>query len=196
MRGENVTRKGAGSLEQSGIRGRSALLKIGPLTRRVGGSSAAALCTLVVLAPLAAGAPQPTAAGLWERVDNSGAPVAWFRIIDCNGVYQGKMARIFSKAGEHPSDLRCTACQGDQKNALVTGLTFIKGMRRNGRAYEGGSILDPRSGATYSARMELSPDGEQLEVRGYLGIPILGQSEMWKRIPDNLLPPGRFTSCS
>lgn len=171
------------------------MLKIGPLTRRLG-AIAGALCTLVGLASLAAGAPQPTAAGLWERVDNAGAPVAWFRIIDCSGEYQGKMARIFPRAGENPSEFRCTACEGDQKNAPVIGLTFIKGMRRNGRAYEGGSILDPRSGLTYSARMELSPDGQQLEVRGYLGIPILGQSEMWKRIPDNLLPPGRLTSCS
>jgi uncharacterized protein (DUF2147 family) len=171
------------------------LLKIGPMTRLLGELASVALCMLVISVPLV-GVPQRTAAGLWERVDESGAPVAWFRIIDCNGVYQGKMVKIFPRPGEDPSNWRCTACQDDQKNAPVIGLTFIKGMRRNGLAYEGGSILDPRSGLVYSARMELSPDGDQLEVRGYLGIPILGQSEFWRRIPDSSLPPGRFASCS
>jgi len=173
----------------------SALSKICPI-RRLFGGIAGIVGTLVVAAPLAIGAPERTAAGLWERVDNSGAPVAWFRIIDCNGVFEGKMAKIFSRTGENPSEWRCTGCAGDQKNAPVIGLTFIKGMRRSGRVYEGGSILDPRSGSIYSARMELSPDGDQLEVRGYLGIPILGQSEFWRRISDSSLPPGRFASCS
>jgi uncharacterized protein (DUF2147 family) len=172
------------------------LLKIGSVTRRTGGIASAALCTLVIAVPPATGVPQPTAAGLWEKADSSGAPVAWFRMINCNGVFQGKMAKIFPRPGEDTSNWRCTACQGDQRNAPVIGLTFIKGMRRNGLAYEAGSILDPRTGFVYSARMELSPDGEQLTVRGYLGIPILGQSEVWKRIPDSSLPPGRFASCS
>jgi uncharacterized protein (DUF2147 family) len=176
-------------------RPRSALSKIGPINRLLG-SIAGVVCALVITEPFAVGAARTTAVGLWERVDDSGAPVAWFRIIDCNGVFEGKMARIFSRPGENPSDWRCTACEGDQRNAPVVGLTFIKGMRRNGHAYEGGSILDPRSGLKYGARMELSADGERLEVRGYLGIPLLGQSETWKRLPDNLLPPGRFASCS
>jgi uncharacterized protein (DUF2147 family) len=189
-------RNGMCTQGQSGIGGRSALLKIGPMTRLLGGIASVALCTLVIAVPLAVGVPQPTAAGLWERVDDSGAPAAWFRIIDCNGVYEGKMVKIFPTSGLNPSDWRCTACEGEQRNAPVIGLTFIKGMRRNGLAYEGGSILDPRSGSTYSARMELSPDGEQLNVRGYLGIPLFGQTEMWKRLPASSLPPGRFASCS
>jgi uncharacterized protein (DUF2147 family) len=139
----------------------------------------------------------PTAAGLWERVDSSGAPAAWFRILDCSGVFQGKMAKIFaSPPGQNPTDWRCTACTGHQKNAPVLGLTFINGMKRNGLSYEGGSILDPRTGSVYSARMDLSPDGQQLSVRGYLGIELLGHTEVWRRLPDNALPAGRFAACS
>jgi uncharacterized protein (DUF2147 family) len=173
------------------------LLKVGSITRLLNGIAGVALCTLVAAAPPAGGAAQPTAAGLWEKVDSYGAPVAWFRIIDCNSVYQGKMAKIFPRPGEEdPSSWRCTACQGDQRNTPVIGLTFIKGMKRNGLAYEDGSILDPRTGFVYGAKMELSPDGQQLTVRGYLGIPILGQTEVWRRIPDRSLPPARFPSCS
>lgn len=172
------------------------MLKVGSITQLLNAMAGAAVCTLAIAVPPAGGAAPPTAAGLWEKVDSSGAPIAWFRILDCGGVYRGKMAKIYPRPGEDPSNWRCTACQGDQKDAPVIGLTFINGMRRNGLAYEGGSILDPRTGFVYSARMELSPDSQQLTVRGYLGIPILGQSEVWKRIPDSSLPPARFASCS
>ena len=150
------------------------------------------------LAALAMGSPVlpavPTAAGLWEKIDQSGKPAAWFRIIECGGVYVGRIVKIFPQPGENPSDLRCTQCTGDQKNAPVLGIVLIKGMRRDGQSYEGGSILDPRDGSVYNALMQLSPDGRKLTVRGYIGLQILGQSEIWQRLPDNAQPP-RFTAC-
>lgn len=175
-------------------------MRTGPVTDLRAVILRAVLSILVILTTAVAFAkepPQPAAVGLWERVDSSGAPAAWFRILDCNGIYQGKMVKIFSSPpGQNPADWRCTACAGAQRNAPVIGLTFINGMRRNGLSYEGGSILDPRTGLVYSARMDLSPDGNQLSVRGYLGIPILGRTEVWRRLPDNAVPSDRFASCS
>jgi uncharacterized protein (DUF2147 family) len=139
---------------------------------------------------------EPTAAGLWEKVDASGRPEAWFRISECGGAYEGQIVKIFPKPGEDPSQWRCTTCEGDQKNAPVLGITFIKGMQRNGLTYENGTILDPRDGSIYDARMELSPDGNRLTVRGYLGISLLGQSQVWRRLPDSALEPSKTGSCA
>jgi hypothetical protein len=57
------------------------------------------------------------------------------------------------------------------------------------------TILDPSDGSIYSVRMELSPDGNQLMVRAYLGISLLGQSQVWRRIPDDRLPAASTSSC-
>ncbi len=85
------------------------------------------------------------------------------------------------RPGEKPNPI-CTKCPGDQKNQPTLGLALIKGMQRKGRNYENGTILDPRDGSVYQARMELSPDGQKLMMRGYLGIDLFGQSQIWRRL--------------
>lgn len=132
-------------------------------------------------------AADPTATGLWEQVDeNSGQPESWFRIEERNGVYEGKIVKIFFKPGEDPNWV-CDQCQAADKGRPVQGLTLIRGMQRNGPSYENGTIMDPRDGKVYRALMRLSPDGQKLEVRGYLGISLFGRSQVWNRLPDNAL---------
>lgn len=128
----------------------------------------------------------PSAAGLWEHVED-GKPSGWFRVVEKDGVYEGQIVKMFPKAGEDPASFRCTKCEDERKNAPVLGITFIKGMQRKGLDYENGNVLDPRDGSVYSAKMQLSPDGKQLTMRGYLGISLFGQSQVWNRLPDNAL---------
>lgn len=135
----------------------------------------------------AARAAEPTAVGLWEQVDEKSSKAeSWFKISERNGVYEGNLVKIFSKPGEN-ENMVCDKCEGAERGAPLLGLTLIKGMRRNGMSYEGGTIMDPRDGSVYRALMKLSPDGQKLEVRGYLGISLFGRTQVWKRLPDNAL---------
>jgi len=129
-------------------------------------------------------------------VDDSGKPEAWFRIVDCDGTYQGQIVKMFPKRGEDPSKFFCTGCEGEQKGAPVLGLTFIKGMQRDGLSYGNGTILDPRDGSTYNAEMRLSPDGRELTVRGFIGLSLFGQSQVWRRLPDNAGGAPTSNACS
>ena len=94
---------------------------------------------------------------------------------------------MFTKPGENPNPI-CQKCTGDQKNQPWLGLVMIKGMQRKGRSYENGSILDPRNGSVYRAVMEVSPDGQKLKVRGYLGFELFGKTQVWRRLPSDALP--------
>jgi uncharacterized protein (DUF2147 family) len=134
-------------------------------------------------------AADPSATGLWEQVDEkSGQPESWFRIQEKNGAYEGTIVKMFLKPGEDPN-WTCDKCEGAERGKPVLGLTLIKGMQRSGNAYENGTIMDPRDGSVYRALMNLSPDGQRLEVRGYLGISLFGRSQTWNRLPDNALGP-------
>jgi uncharacterized protein (DUF2147 family) len=133
--------------------------------------------------------PDRSVAGFWAQTDSDGHVGGWFFFLKRDDVYEGRLVKMFAKPGETKEVTVCSRCTGDQKNAPMLGLTIIKGMKRDGGKYAEGNILDPRDGSVYHAQMEVSPDGQKLSVRGYLGIPMLGQTQVWARLPDDSIEP-------
>ena len=60
------------------------------------------------------------------------------------------------------------------------GLQILSGFRYAGDGtWEAGKIYDPKNGKTYSCKMRL--DGENLKIRGFIGISLFGRTTVWSR---------------
>jgi hypothetical protein len=154
----------------------NALLKFRPM------SLLATAAALTLSLTSHATAQQPSAAGLWQKIENS-KPVVWILFVNHNGVFEGIIAKDFPEPGETPN-LVCSKCTDDRKDAPVLGLSFIRDMKRNGLKYLSGNVLDPRDGSVYGVTMRVSADGQTLTLRSHLGISLLGRDETWYRLPD------------
>lgn len=145
------------------------------LTRTV----ALAAAALMAAAPAFAQVPSPV--GLWKNIDDvSGKPKALIRITEENGVVQGKIEKLFRAAGEEQNPV-CDKCTDARKNQPIIGMVFMSGLKKDGHEYNGGEILDPDNGKVYKSKLKVADGGKKLEVRGYIGVPLLGRSQTWLR---------------
>jgi uncharacterized protein (DUF2147 family) len=120
-------------------------------------------------------------AGLWKTIDDhTGKPKSLVRIWETNGEYQGKVEKLF-RAPDQDQNPKCIKCEGERKDQPIIGMTIINGMKGSGAEYSGGTILDPANGKTYHSKMTVIDNGTKLEVRGYIGVPLLGRTQTWIR---------------
>jgi len=137
---------------------------------------------MAIFHPALLSAAESSPTGLWKTIDDSsGRPKGLVRIREVNGKYEGKLEKIFPKPGDDPAP-RCEKCEGARRNQPVLGMTILWGFTRQGDEYQGGEALDPENGKIYHARMKLVDGGKKLDVRGFIGIPLFGRSQVWLRV--------------
>ena len=141
------------------------------------GVLSAALCALAAQA-------QMSPLGLWRSIDDeTNQPKAEIRISQ-NGAagLSGVVER--SLLASPSTEPHCNLCTDDRKGKPKIGLEIIRGgQQSDGKTvWEGGKILDPENGKNYSLRLTPIEGGKKLEVRGYIGAPLLGRTQTWIRV--------------
>ena len=127
----------------------------------------------------AAGAASAAEVGLWQTIsDKTRKPEGYIRITLVGDELRGVIER--GMPGDDPNEL-CTKCPGERKNQRKIGMTIITGLHRQDDRWGGGEILDPDSGTLYRCRIRAVDSGRKLEVRGYVGISLLGRTQTWRR---------------
>jgi uncharacterized protein (DUF2147 family) len=67
-----------------------------------------------------------------------------------------------------------------RRQQLLLGQVILKDMHEDDGALVGGTIYEPDTGRTYKCRIE-TLDRDRLKVRGFIGVSLLGRSQVWTR---------------
>ena len=122
-------------------------------------------------------AADPLAGTQWVTYDK-GQPKSIIKITENNHKLSGTIVKLL--APRATGKTVCDICQGKFHNKPLTGATVFTGLTATGNGrYEGGNITDPESGKTYS--MSATLNGTSLDVRGYIGVTVLGRTQTWQK---------------
>jgi uncharacterized protein (DUF2147 family) len=144
---------------------------------------AAAASTLALTLFAGAALAQATPVGVWKSIDDkTKTERAQIRITDSNGVLSGKIEKLL--AADAKQDAVCDKCSDDRKDKPLIGMEILRGVKKaEGEAvWEGGTILDAAEGKVYKVRLNPADGGKKLDVRGFVGMPMLGRTQTWIRI--------------
>ena len=113
--------------------------------------------------------------GRWLTQDREG-------IVNIHELHSGEIeGRIVD--GRDPDRRDANNPDPASRDDLLRGKVILSGLRHEESGqWVDGTIYDPDNGKTYRCTAELS--GENiLKIRGYVGSPLFGRTEVWTRLP-------------
>ncbi|MFH4354338.1 MAG: DUF2147 domain-containing protein [Neisseriaceae bacterium] len=118
--------------------------------------------------------------GKWRTIDDKTHQAkSIVEIYRVGSTYSGRVVKLLPAA----TAKLCYKCTGAAKNRPVEGMTILTGLKKTGpNLYDGGKLLDPESGNTYSGSAQVLNDGKSLSLRGYIGFKLFGRSQVWQRV--------------
>ncbi|MBU3627185.1 DUF2147 domain-containing protein [Polynucleobacter sp. JS-Safj-400b-B2] len=125
--------------------------------------------------------PDP-AVGVWKTIsDKTNAPSSFIKIEEVNGALEGTVIKTFPQPNETPL-VYCTLCKDTRKDKPIIGMKILSELKRYKPGYwSDGKILDPEEGEIYQVKIG-TEDGKKMEVRGYIGVPLLGRTQVWYKV--------------
>ncbi len=121
--------------------------------------------------------------GFWNTPDNK----AQFEIYRCGTLYCGKISYL-REPNYPPTDksmpgrpiLDTNNPDPALRDRTLTGLPLISGFSYQGDNSWEGMIYNPKDGNTYRCNFSMA-GCDRLKVRGYIGIPLFGMTQVWTR---------------
>lgn len=116
--------------------------------------------------------------GKWKTIDDETKQAKSIVEIykKSDGKYYGKVSQLLIK----PADPNCTVCKDDRKGKPILGMEIIRGLKKDDDEFTGGTITDPKTGKTY--KCTITRDGDKLNVRGYIGLSLIGRTQTWQKV--------------
>ena len=122
--------------------------------------------------------------GTWKTIDDkTGEAKSYIKIYKGkDNFYYGKIIKLLNRTLEN-SDPSCDKCPKNDPRygQKVVGMVILKNLVKKGEKWEGGKILDPKSGKIYSCKSWLK-DENSLYMRAYVGY--FFRTQTWIRIKD------------
>ena len=116
--------------------------------------------------------------GIWiTQDDETGKKKSEVLLYRNEGKLYGKILNLLL---EEDKGKLCVNCKRENKNLPIQGMVIIKDLKIIDKSWEDGTILDPKSGKTYSCYITFE-DENTLKVRGYIGFSLLGRTQKWIR---------------
>jgi uncharacterized protein (DUF2147 family) len=117
--------------------------------------------------------------GVWKTGEGN----AMVKIYKNGEKYQGKVVWLKEPIDPETGKPKLDKNQSDEaaRKRPVLGLINIWGFVPKGNnVWDEGNIYDPKNGNTYSSTMKLI-NANTLEVRGYIGVSLIGRTDTWTR---------------
>jgi uncharacterized protein (DUF2147 family) len=126
---------------------------------------------LLLCAGAASAAGADSLIGLWLTQDHDGVML----VSACDG---GLCVEIAGVILDHPND----PTPVDYRGVSQCHLKLVSDAKQVGPNLWRGHIRDPRNGHVYGVELRLDSHGN-LALRGFLGVPLLGETQTWRRFP-------------
>lgn len=119
--------------------------------------------------------------GKWKTIDDvTKKPKSIVEITEKDGMLEGKILKLFREPTEEQNP-KCDKCSGERKDKPIIGMNILWNLKKEGSKWSDGSILDPKNGSRYNSTIKVVDSGKKLDVRGYIGISLLGRTQTWER---------------
>jgi len=114
--------------------------------------------------------------GTWYNTEKD-ARVEIFREGD---KYYGKVVWLEEPRENNRPKVDKNNSDKSKRDRPIMGMRLLNDFKYKNGTWEDGTIYDPKNGKTYSSTIK-KKDGNTLEVRGFVGISLIGRTVEWTR---------------